>query len=322
MPHSQETTRIIAILLFDGFSNLCLANAVEPLRAANTLSGHVLYRWQFVSLSDAIVHSSSDLPVQPTRLADFGPDFGRGDYLFVMPSYGHRAHATPQCARALRAAAPRFEALVGLDTGSWLLAAAGLLDGRRATSHWDILTSLAETFPEVTVTEDRYLIDGDRLSCGGATTTLELMLDLIARHHGADLALQIGAMFMYGERASGQRAERHDRDVPAGRLSAPPLVRAAASLMRRHVEVPLSMAAIAKELNISQRGLEAAFHASTGQPPSMLYRKIRLAEARRWIEHSAISIAEVATRCGYKDASAMTRAFGRAYGVTPRALRK
>jgi len=328
MPHSQENTRMIAILLFDGFSNLCLANAVEPLRAANTLAGRRLYRWQFLSLSGGIVHSSSDLPVQPTCLGAFGDDYGQGDYLFVMPSYNHRAHATPACARALRAAAPRFKALAGLDTGSWLLAAAGLLDGRRATSHWDILTSMAETFPEIEAVEDRYVIDGDRLSCGGATTTLELMLDLIASHHGAGLALQIGAMFMYGERGPRPDSRPDSRPdphhaLPADRLARAPsaLVRAAAALMRRHVETPLSIADLAARLCVSQRGLEAAFHAQTGQPPCALYRTIRLGEAKRWIEQSTITIAEVATRAGYKDASAMTRAFRRAFGVAPSALR-
>lgn len=306
---------MIAILLFEGFSNLCLANAVEPLRAANTLSTRELYRWRFVGLGGSVVHSSSRLPVQVEPL----DRFGGGDFLFVMPSYGHREHDTPACRRALVAAADRFTHLAALDTGSWLLAAAGLLDGRRATSHWDILASLGETFPEVTVVPGRYVIDGDRLSCGGATTTLDMMLDLIARHHGAELSLEVGSMFMVGEREArgGGEPSRDGR-----RLAPPDLARAGSAIMRRHVEHPLPIAQVAAQLGVSPRRLGAAFASAMGRTPADVYRSVRLAEARRWVEQSAISIAEVAERCGYRDASAMTRAFRETFAATPRALRK
>jgi len=309
MPNPQEIApRRFAMVLFDGFSNLCLANAVEPLRAANTLAGAPLYRWDYLSLEGGVVHSSSALPVQTGRLHDFA-----GGYcLCVMPSYHHRSHAGAACSAALRAAAARFEVIAGLDTGAWLLAAAGLLDGRRAAAHWDILTELGETFPEVRVTTARQVIDGDRMTCGGATTTLDLMLDVIGRQHGTALALNVAAMFMVGDA----------RDRAAPPLPANRLIRAAATIMRRHLETPLPIAAIAAELRVSQRTLEAAAR-STGSPsPRALYRTIRLEEARRWVTTSTISIAEVATRCGYQDAAAMTRAFVAAYGQPPRTMRR
>lgn len=307
MPNPQENAAAVyAMLLFDGFSNLCLANAVEPLRAANTLSGRSLYRWHFLSTQGGVVHSSSDLPVQTEPLARFAG----GECLCVMPSYRHREHATRACSAALRAAAQRFRVLAGLDTGAWLLAAAGLLDGCRATSHWDILTSLAETFPEVRVTGARTVIDGDRMTCGGATTTLDLMLDLVARDHGSALSLSVAAMFMLGEARE-----------PQARLPGARLVRNAAAIMRRHLETPLPIAEIAAAAGVSQRTLEAACQAAGADSPRALYRTIRLEEARRWVETSTASIAEIAGRCGYQDASAMTRAFRKAYGVAPRGLR-
>ena len=129
----------------------CLTSIIEPLRAANTLARRPLYDWAHYALTGAAVHSSSGLPVQPAPLSA-----GQGgDYLMVMPSYGHRTLATAATRRALRAAGGRFHSLVGLDTGSWLLADAGLLDGHRATSNWDVLPEMAETYPEVRVVEDR-----------------------------------------------------------------------------------------------------------------------------------------------------------------------
>ena len=114
--------RHFAMLLFEGFSNLCLANAVEPLRAANTLARRMLYTWRHVGIGAGIAASSSGLPVRLEALAAQP----RGDYLFVLPSYGYAAQDTPGCRAALRAAAARHGCVVGLDTGSWLLAAAAV----------------------------------------------------------------------------------------------------------------------------------------------------------------------------------------------------
>jgi transcriptional regulator GlxA family with amidase domain len=298
-----------SMLLFDGFSNLCLANAVEPLRAANTLARRELYQWNFLSLEAAPIRSSSGLPVQATPFSSLLS----GTCLLAMPSYGFEALATPATARALRAASRRFSTLVGLDTGAYLLAAAGLLDGRRATCHWDTLPQAAEAFPEVEFTEDRFVIDADRISCGGATTTLELMLELIERRHGAALSLEVAALFMYGERAPSVAPERL---FPSHRT-----VKAAAALMRRHVEDPLPIDALAAKLHLTRRALELAFRGHAGLSPGALYRSIRLAEARRRLEQTRDSVAEVALRSGYRDATAMTRAFKAEFGITPSAAR-
>ncbi len=307
---NMHKSQSIGLLLFEGFSNFCLANAVEPLRAANTLARADLYHWEFLGLHSETLMSSSGLPVSPQKLtAD-----QRGDVLFVMPSYGHVAFATPQNARVLRAASNRFEMLVGLDTGAYLLAHAGLLDGRRATCHWDILSEAAEVFPQVDFTEDRFVIDGDRASCGGATTTLDLMLALIERDHGAPLALEVAALFMYGERDPLTDPRRL---IPRNRQ-----IRAAAALMRRHVEDPLTLSQVAKGVGLSLRGLEESFRTHAGLSPARLYRSIRLAEARRRMEQTRDSVAEVALRAGYKDATAMTRAFKTEFGITPSAARK
>ncbi|GAB5447885.1 GlxA family transcriptional regulator [Gymnodinialimonas sp.] len=298
-----------SMLLFDGFSNLCLANAVEPLRAANTLARRTLYDWRFLSLGDALVPSSSGLPVQAIPLSSQRS----GAWLMVMPSYGFEALATPATARALRAAAPRFEALAGLDTGAYLLAYAGLLEGRKATCHWDTLAQAAEAFPEVNFTEDRFIIEGDRASCGGATTTLELMLELIEQRHGAALSLEVAALFMFGERAPDLDPNRL---IPTHRT-----VKAAAAVMRRHVEEPLTIDALAAQLNLTRRALELAFQAHAKRSPGAVYRSIRLAEARRRLEQTRDSVAEVALRSGYRDATAMARAFKAEFGVTPSAAR-
>lgn len=313
MQNAQKSPyeRAACVVLFPEFSNLCLANAVEPMRAANRLARRDLYRWRFVAIEPALLTSSSGLAVQVgERLADAAG----GDVLFVMPSYGYRAFATPAAMRALRAARKRFDRVVGLDTGSWLLAAAGLLDGRRATIHWDEYAAFSEAFPEVRVVDERFVIDGDVASCGGATTTLELLLDLIERDHGRSLALEVAALFMHGE--------RDPYLDPALRLSDDRVVRAAAALMRRHLEAPLRIADVADRLGMTRRALEARFKSSGGDPPAHLYKSIRLTEAKRLIEQTTLSVAEIANRCGYQDPSAMTRAYKALFGAPPSTRRK
>ena len=302
----MQNTKTIGILLFPAFSNLGLANAVEPLRAANDLSRKRLYRWRYLGLDTAPMRSSSGLPVTPeARLAD-----ASGDLLIVCPSYGHMKLATPACLRALRAAARRFAVLAGVDTGAPLLAAAGLLDGYRATCHWDELDRFSETYPDVAVTRDRFVIDRNRVSSGGATTTLELMLRLIETDQGAMLAHEVAALFMHGEGAD---------PLPHG---ARRRVRAAAAVMRRHIEEPLTIDALARQMGLTRRGLEQAFRESGDLSPARLYRRIRLNEARRLVLDSSQTVAEIATRCGYGDPAAMTRAFRSEFGATPRMLRR
>ena len=121
MPISQKSNSVrkICVLLFESFSNHCLANAIEPFRAANTIARKQLYSWQHVSLSGGTVTSSSGLPVATSAWSEAKPG---GDYLFIMPSYGFEAFAGPSTVRALKAARQRFGTLVGMDTGAWLLA--------------------------------------------------------------------------------------------------------------------------------------------------------------------------------------------------------
>ncbi|WP_119840556.1 GlxA family transcriptional regulator [Pseudooceanicola algae] len=299
----------VGVLLFPAFSNHCLANAVEPLRAVNSLSGETRYRWRYLSLDGGEVASSSGLTVRVDSALDRAAG---GDYLFVMPSYNAPTLDTPACRLALRGARKRFARVAALDTGSWLLAGAGLLDGRRATLHREEQIALAERFPEVEVLADRVVDDGDILSCGGALTSFELVLGLIERHHGALMRLEVAALFLDGS-----------TDAP-GTL-APPLpgrtAEAAMAIMLRHIETPLPIDRIATDLGISRKRLESRCRLRYGIRPRELYRALRLREARRLVEGSSLSVAEIAVRCGYGDPSAMTRAFRLDFGMTPRALR-
>lgn len=297
------------VLLFDGFSNHCLANTVEPLRAANMLSGRELYVWEFLTLDGETAQSSSGLQVAPhRRLRD-----ARGDMLAVMPSYGFRGHSGWATHLALRSASARFEAMTGLDTGSWLLAEAGLLDGRRATIHWEELTGFEERFPDIDVVRERFVIDRDRVTCSGAMAAFDLVLHLIGRDHGQALALEVSQLFMTRESA---------RSHAGGAGSASRVVNRALAVMHEHLEDPLPIGEIARRVGRTQKALEARMAADFGASPQTVYRRLRLNLARKLVAETDLTVAEITLRAGYENPASMTRAFRAEFGTTPREIRR
>lgn len=303
-----STPQKVDVLLFPGFSNHCLANAIEPLRAANTLSRQELYQWRFLTMDGKTVRSSSGLFVEPyATLRD-----GRGDMLCLMPSYDYQALATVALQRQLREAAKRYRVMTGLDTGSWLLAKSGLLDGYKATIHWEELTEFAETFPEIESLRERFVIDGDRISCSGAMAAFDLVMHLIGRDHGPLLALEVAQLFMTQEaaRSSEVSPRRRSRTVDK-----------AVFLMQENIEEPLTIAVIAKQVGCTQRTLERHMQAELKARPQLVYRRLRLNLARKLVADSDLAVAEIALRSGYENPSALTRAFKAEFGETPRGLR-
>ncbi len=309
LQNSAVRTAHFDILLFDAFSNHCLANTVEPLRAANTLSRAPLYRWRFLTIDGTAAESSSGMRVEPHGALDGST----GDMLMVMPSYGFRDHSTPVVIRQLRQAAGRYGVLAGLDTGSWLLAQAGLLDGHRATIHWDEFTGFAERFPQVDVQRARFIEDRNRLTCSGAMAAFELIEHLIGQANGRLLAMDVAQLFMVqGSTGAEPRPNRHPKTL-ADRAHA---------MMQANLEQPLKISALAEHLGCSQRRLEAVMLAAFGASPQAIYKRSRLNLARKLVIETGQSVSEIAGRSGYENASAMTRAFRSEFGETPQGLRR
>ena len=234
----------IALLLFDRFSNLCLANCLEPLRAANTLTGKEGFTWKILTPDGAPSRSSSGIEVLPHAALGAMP---KVDFLLVLASYDHDRHDTPAIRRMLRDAARKADVVVGLDAGPWLLASAGLLQGRRATVHWDLLEGFTERFLDIEVARARVMRDGLYWTCAGAMSALDLTLDLIADTLGISARLDVEALFLHGDPPLRGGDLREEDD---------PLVRHALTLMRDTIERPLDLAALAGALSCQPRTLD------------------------------------------------------------------
>ncbi|MCH2094677.1 MAG: GlxA family transcriptional regulator [Rhodobacteraceae bacterium] len=298
----------IGILLFDRFSNLCLANCLEPMRAANMFAGRRIYAWQFLTLDGALVRSSSDLPVMPDASLDRMP---QSDALIVLVSYDHIRHDTAKTRRMLRAAARKTRVMIGFDSAAWLMASAGLLDGYRATLHRDISEDFSERFHEVELQDSRYVIDRNRITCAGAMAAFGLMHDLIGSHLGQSIATDIEALFLASDALAQQDVTAKD-----------PIVMRALSEMRATLETPLLMHQLARRVGTSPKTLARRFETALGTSPGRTYQHIRLSAAHQMLVGSTTSIAEIAVRCGYENPSALTRAFKARFGVPPSTLRR
>ncbi|MCT4655128.1 MAG: GlxA family transcriptional regulator [Cohaesibacter sp.] len=314
-----------SFLLFDQFSNLCLANAIEPLRAANMKAGKMLYDWSLISPDGEPVFSSSTMEIKAGHALGDLADAPQGsalvpDILFTMPSYHYRSHGQPDILAQLRKLAKRGVTLGGLDCGSHMLAKAGLLDGYRATIHWEEVGLFEERFLDVEVTTDRFVIDRNRITAGGGTTTLDLMLELIRRDHGESLANEVAGVFVYDHERPPSDAQWM---TPAGILARRnPAIAKVLTLMIDTLEAPLPMGEIASRTGMSQRGLERLFQAVLSTTPRKYYQHLRLSKARSLLMESRLTVEEIAVRSGYRTAIAFTRAFKGEFGIQPSRLRK
>ncbi len=306
--HTQKAIHV-TFVLFDQFSNHVFANALEPMRAANTFLNRKAYNWSIATLDGKNVSSSADLSVAPDQT--FG-GLSRGDILILLPGYDFQRLSTPALDRRLRAAATRFDTLIGIDTGAWLLASAGLLDGRPATIHHDEFDTFAEAFPDVHARRERWIDDNDRVTTGGAVTAFELMTHLISRTHGTALTLQISALFAVPDTTFPRPMEPPKGDIR---------VRRALAAMEENIEDPWPLPDIARTAGCRQKELEKRFMAAFGATPQRVYQRIRLNAAYKMVKNTTMSVAEIAARTGYRDSAAFTRAFKTTFETTPRALR-
>ena len=194
----------VTILVFSGSSIMCVASAVDPLRAANRICGETMFDWATVSLDGAAPVTTSGLPVAVSGAFDASE---KTDVLVVIGGFGTRYEGTPALNAGLRRVARGARAIGGVEAGTWLLGHAGLLEGRTATTHWEDMEDFAAAFPGAEVRPDRYIIDGPVFTTGGASPTFDLMLHLVRSRLGMAVALDVASVFIYDQARAATDAQ-------------------------------------------------------------------------------------------------------------------
>ena len=311
---SGRETFSVGFLLLPDFALLPLASAADALRMANWLARETLYHWEFISEDSAPAPSSCGVAVGPTVGLGSAP---RHDMVIVAAGgRGVAGIGSRALLQWLRVRA-RGKCLLGaIGLGSFVLARAGLLDGYRCTLHWQSLPGFREEFPHIHATGEVYEIDRDRYTCAGGTATLDLMLALIAQHHGADLATRVAEDLIH-ERI---RTSRDDQRMPLRlRLNtAHPKLLEVVSLMEGNLEEPLSCTDLAERVRLSVRQLEKLFRAHLKHPPRDYYIRLRLARARKLLKQTSMSVLEVGLATGFTSASHFSKSYREHFKHSPR----
>jgi AraC family transcriptional regulator, carnitine catabolism transcriptional activator len=305
MPHTFQ------FLLIPGFSMMGLMSAVEPLRAANRFSRE-LFSWRLLSQDGEAVQSSGGMSLNVDAALQMP---GKQDSLFVVAGYDPLQHFDSRLAAWLRRAEREVAVLGGIDTGSFVLAEAGLFGQERLTLHWEAINAFKERYPALQVTQELFEIDGRRITSAGGTSSLDLMLTLIGRDHGHELALDVSEQFVLGRIRTRQD---HQRMQIASRydLHNKKLVQVIGE-MERNSEEPLSSQALAELIKVTPRQLERLFRKHLNETPSNFYLNLRLDKARQLLRQTDLSVLEVGLACGFESSSYFSRCYRTRFANCP-----
>ncbi|MEU3712073.1 GlxA family transcriptional regulator [Streptomyces catenulae] len=310
------TRRSVLVLLFEGVQSLDVTGPVEVFAGAGRAGGEP-YEIRTASLDGGPVRTSSGLRLTPDcALSDAGPPHT----LLIPGGEGSRCPA-PGLIDRLREYAGRAERVVSVCSGALLLAAAGLLDGRRATTHWALCAQLAEEYPRVTVEPDPVFVrDGPIATSAGVTAGIDLALALIEEDHGRDIALLVARQLVVFLRRPGNQAQ-FSVQLAAQTARREPL-RDLQQWITEHPDADLSVDRLAERTRLSPRHFARAFHAETGTTPGRYVERVRLEQARRLLEETADGVEQISRACGYGTPEAMRRAFVRTLHTAPAEYRR
>lgn len=306
----------VGVLPIAGFALMSYACTVEPLRAANLLSRKNLYD---------VVQFARDARTPSSGAAVVARDYRPGadvdlDLLLVVAGGDPFSFRDAAVFTWLRRMAREGVRIGGVSGGSVILARAGLMTGRRMTVHWEHAPALAERFPDIWIERRLYVMDRDRVTCGGGTAPLDLMHALIASQHGSVFAHLVSDWFLHTDIRAAAAPQRSGLAERLGNHS-PPL-HDAVSAMENHIADPLSLPQLALVAGVTPRHLNRLFSDALGHSAMAYYRVLRLDVAKRLIEDSPMSLAEIADATGFANPGHFSNAYKGRFKVRPRADRQ
>ncbi len=304
----------IGILVTPFFNATATMNFVDPFRVANYLEGRSLFRWTFVSETGGMIRASNGLEVATEPLTSITT--APLDLLVVSSSWEPEAHVSPRIRAALRDAVKRQVTLVALDTGAFILAHAGLLEGYEATVHYEHVDAFQELFPGTRVSESLWVVDRRRVTCCGGAAALDLALQMIQQMKGGALA-NAAARYVFAPTLRGHGAPQYPQHSEPFGNSVPDSVRAAIRVMEQNLETPLPIAEVCTEVGLSHRQLDRLFAQFVRKTPALYYRDIRLDRARGLVTQTNMSMSEIAYASGFSSQVHFSRAYKERFGLAP-----
>jgi transcriptional regulator GlxA family with amidase domain len=310
-----QPKRIVFVLL-ENFTLLCFSAAVESLRLANRMADRSLYEWHLIGemgvLDGSAVQCSTGISFQLQGGLD---ELNRNDIVMICGGLDVQQATTTKLMNWMRRESRRGVQMGGLGTAAFTLAKAGLLDGRRATIHWENQESFAEQFEKVELTKSVFVMDGDRFTTAGGTASIDLMLKIIASEHGQDLANSVADQLIYSSIRTDQDSQR--LSIPTRIGVRHPKLSLVIMMMEENLEEPISPGILAKDVGMSTRQLERLFRRYLSRSPKRYYMELRLQKARNLLIQTDMSVINVALACGFASPSHFSKCYRAHYYTTP-----
>ncbi|MBP2271869.1 transcriptional regulator GlxA family with amidase domain [Pseudomonas sp. BP6] len=283
---------------------------------ANIVAGKAVYRLENFSVGGGTVRSSLGMSVETLPLA--AP--GLADTWMVTGTLTPLTPPGEEVLASVRGFVDAARRTAGLCTGCFVLAQAGVLDGRRATTHWAYANKLRELHPKIDVEEDRiFIVDGSIWTSAGMTAALDMALGMVEKDLGNEIARSVAHKMVMHQRRSGGQSQHSELLSLSPRTDR---IQSALDYARGHLSRPLSVEELAQVAHLSPRQFTRVFTAETGQSPAKAIEGLRLEAARLMIEQSRHSLEVVAKETGFRDRRHMREVFIRGFGVPPQAVRR
>jgi len=308
----QELPHKVAFILLPEFTLMPFASAVEPLRLANIHSEKVLYEWSTHTVDGKDVANSSGLISKVDSDLDGIP--ARADVI-VCGGINIRKYVYKTLVNWLRKRSRQGGNLGAVCTGSHILASSGLLEGYKFTIHWNNIPGFTEVFPNLEVTGHLFDIDRDRFTCAGGTSSIDMMLTLVANQHGQDLATAVAEIILHSP--IRHHSEKQRMSLPARIGARHPKLVSIIKQMEENLEEPHSPSFLAKQAGLSARQLERLFRRYLDRSPKRYYLELRLKKARSLLLQTDMSVINVALACGFSSPSHFSKCYRAFYDSTP-----
>ena len=323
MTGTTGKTRSIVVLAYDNVLLLDVASSVQVFSTYNTLLAspdHPAYSVRVVSARGGLIQTSAGVPIMSEPL----PDLGTAEIDTLMVSGGIGRHAALKDERMLawlRAAAARARRVCSVCSGAFILAATGLLQGRRVVTHWKYCDDLRQAHPDLKVEDDALFVhDGKYWTSAGVTAGIDLTLALLTEDHGHARTMEIARhMVVFMKRPGGQS---QFSQLLAGQSSGREGFGDLIEWISEHLGEPLDVELLAERAHMSPRHFTRVFREQMQCPPAKFVERMRVETARRLLEETPLQVAAVAERCGFGDEERMRRAFLRQLKVSPSAYRE
>jgi transcriptional regulator GlxA family with amidase domain len=312
IPVNVDKPKLFVFVLLDNFTMLSFASAVECLRIANRMVGRKAYDWRLAGEGGSHVSCSAGAQF---RLDSDLDELKREDTLIICSGIDVQSATTKKLLSWLRREARKGMMVGGLCTAAFTLAKAGLLDGKKATIHWENQDSFIEEFEEVNLTKSVFVVDGNRMTTAGGTSSIDLMLKLIADDLGEDLANAVADQLIYSSIRTDQDTQR--LSVPTRIGVRHPKLSQVIQMMERNIEDPISPSTLARDVGMSTRQLERLFRRYLNRSPKRYYMELRLQKARNLLMQTDMSVINVALACGFASPSHFSKCYRAHYDTTP-----